>query len=377
MEPRSTRRRFVAALSIASASAVAGCTGSPGSGGDATTDAPTSDATTTEPTTAEPTSEEPTTDDGEGSAADDPTAPVEAFIGADDVETFQSQFHPLHPFSPENLGAENAEALLGNATDPDSLTVERVDQEVTPALVDAATVPGTEVDDAAVADALDGADAAVVSATVTDPEGQTQETRFVTVTHDGEWVILAQGVPTQAEMEAAKLDARVVADVTFDADADTARVHVLENPVADSVTVEAANSGESRSSETPESLTYLDVGMDPDGDEVVVRATVDGESRVVHRERYPESERIVDDVEFVVDPETDDRDAIARVQFNDTDKEGRVRVESTVARGSGEAEPVGSLNYLVVGVDTDGDEVVVTYPVGGDTEAVHRERWFP
>lgn len=371
MAPRTTRRRYIAALSALSATAIAGCTGSPDSDSDATTES-TPESTTREPTTAEPTTEEMTSE----AVAETPIAPIKAFVSADDVETFQAQFHPLHPFHADNLDEADAESFVDNGLDAESLEAHTVDQAASPELVRSATVPGNEVDSDSVTTVLDDAETAVVEATMTDTDGNTNTARFVTVTHDGEWVILAQGVPTTAEVEASQLDARVVAGVAFEPDLDAARVQFVSDPVADSVTFESTTAGDESSTTRPGEESYLEVDLDADGDEVVVSATIDGESRVVHRERYPESDRLVDSIEFDDNPD-DSRDAIARVVFNDTDEDGRVRVESTAQRGASEADPVKTLNYLDVGVDPKGDEVVVTYPVGGQTEEVHRERYHP
>ncbi|WP_336036589.1 twin-arginine translocation signal domain-containing protein [Halobacterium yunchengense] len=378
MAPAPSRRDVLSALAAAGVAGVAGCTGSPGSGGE-TTRPPTSAEPTTAASTTAATTDEPTTGESADAAAvdpaDSPVAAVESAFTAEDVEGFQSRFHPLHPMSAERMTREQAEPLHENASEP--TTVERADREVTVDLVLSSTLPGSDVERAAVEDALDGAGTAVVTATVEGTDSGTQRVQFVTVERDGGWLVLAQGLPAPEESSSGVLEARVVGGVAFEADQEAARVQFVSDVVADGVTVESVRAGESTSTSTPGSTTYLEVGVDPEGDEVVVSATVDDESRVVHRERFPEDDRLVDDVEFVADPETDDRDAIARVTFNDTDGEGRVRVVSTVNDGSAEAEPAGSLNYLNVGVDPEGDEVVVTYPVGDDAEEVHRERWHP
>lgn len=370
MVPDSSRRKLLRALAAAGAAGVAGCTSATGSDGE-----PTRSPTTAETTTAEPTAQSTTESTTTQAGSDTPTAPVEAFIGAEDVETFQAPFHPLHPFHPDNLSQEDAENLFESSSDPENVTVERVERDVTVELVESATLPGSDVETAAIEDALAGADTAVVEATV-ETDAETETVQFVTISDGDGWLILAQGVPSTEQMAVSTLDIRVVAGVAFEPDADAARVQFVEEPVADSVTVEATSSGETATSNSPGSETYLQVGLNPAGDEVVVRATLDGESRVVHRERYPESDRIVDEVTFDENPD-DSRDAAARVTFDTAGETGRIRVSSTVYGGEAEAEPVESINYLVVGIDPDGDEVVVTYPVDGDTEEVHRERYDP
>jgi hypothetical protein len=370
-----SRREALRALAAAGVAGAAGCTGS-GDGDEQTTRTATTTSTeTTRATTTETTEDE--TAERVPDPAPSPTAAVERVLNAADANAFQSSFHPLHPFSFEQLPREEALNLYENSTFPENATVERVDREVTADLVASATLPGPDTPRSAIEDALDGEPAVVVEVT-TEADRGTDTVQFVAVEYgDDGWLILAQGVTPADQSGAGSLAARVVSDVAFDADAGSATVAFVGSPTADSVTVESVRAGNSTSTSTPGSVTTLSVTADPDGDEVVVSATVDGESRVVHRERVPESDRLVDSIEFIVDPETDDRDAIARVNFNDSDEEGRVRVVSTVQGGEAEAEPVGSLNYLNVGVDPDGDEVVVSYPVGGDTEEIHRERFFP
>jgi hypothetical protein len=384
MVPEPSRRAVLRAVAAAGVACVAGCTGvsgGDGGSGDETTSAPT---TTAEPTaTTEETTEQATTTAAERTVdpADSPRAAVEAFVDAEDADAFQAPFHPLHAFSVEKLSRTDAEDLYENSTFPGSVTLERVDREVTVDLVASAALPGPDTDRSAIEDALAGSDAEVVEATFESETG-TETLQFVTVERDGGWLILAHGVEPEGAREEV-LTARVVSGVAFEPDRDAARVQFVSDVVADSVTVEAVQSGDSVTADAPGDESFLQVDVDPDGDEIVVRATVDGESRVVHRERYPESDRLVDDVEFVADPEGDSRDAIARVNFTysggeeDENEGGRVRVVSTVQGGEAEAEPVGSLRYLNVGVDPEGDEVVVTYPVGGDTEEVHRERVSP
>jgi hypothetical protein len=365
-----SRRDVLSALAAAGFTGLAGCTGSPGDDGE-TTSPPTSAEPTTAATTESPTTTEETSDQPSVEPASSPVAAVEAAFDAADATGFQSRFHPLHPFSLENMSREDAGNLIENSAKPSA--IERVDREVTVDLVMAAPLPGSDVERAAVEDALSGAKAAVVAAT---PEGENgaQRVQLATVEYDDGWLILAHPLPAADDVRQSTLDARVVSGVAFEPDQNAARVQFVSNVVADGVTVESVQAGESTSTSTPGSVTYLEVGVAPDGDEVVVSATVDGESRVVHRERYPEADRLVDRVEFDDDPDGS-RDAVGRVYFNDTDEDGRVRVTSTVEGGESEAEPVGTLNYLNVGVDPEGDEVVVTYPASGDSEEVHRERW--
>ncbi|QDX41770.1 hypothetical protein [Salarchaeum sp. JOR-1] len=367
MVPKISRRAALSALATASIPAVAGCTG--GTNGDNDTT-----RTTPEHSTTKATETTQTTADGDRSInpASSPLVAVRSAFRAETVNGFQSRFHPLHPFSIKRMSRENAKALYKNASQLTS--VRRVNREVTVDLVVSATLPGSGVNRSAIEDALADAETSVVEATAETDSG-TQTVEFVTIKRDGGWLILAQGLPAPSENDSGALSAWVVEDITFDRAAGVANVQFVDHVIAESVTVEAVQSGSSKTTDTPESVTTLNVDVASGGDEVVVSATLEGERRIVHRERYPERDRLVDDVEFVMQPKTDARNAIARVNFNDVDMDGRVRVASTVKGGSTEVGPAKSLDYLVVGVDPDGDEVVVTYPAGGNAEEVHRERW--
>ncbi|MGB9985491.1 hypothetical protein [Salarchaeum japonicum] len=368
MVPDISRRAAVRALATAGVVGVAGCT-------NATSDTSDTTRTTTDQSPSTGTDPTQTTTAGDRSLdpASSPVAAVQTAFTAETVDGFQSRFHPLHPYSIAKLSRENAKALLKNASDLTSVT--RVDRNITVDLVVSATLPGTNVDRNAVTNALANTESVVVEATANTDSG-TQTVQLITVKQNGGWLVLAQGLPPTTEARET-LSAWVVENIMFDERAGVASVQFVDNIAADSVTVEARQSGASKTTNAPESVTTLDVDIASDRDEVVVSATIDTEDHVVHRERYPETDRLVDTIEFVTDPETDSRDAIARVTFNDTDREGRVRIASTIQGGSAEAEPAGSLNYLVVGINPNGDEIIVTYPAGENAEEVHRERWRP
>jgi hypothetical protein len=371
MVPDSSRRKLLRALATAGAVGAAGCAGVTGSD-DETTSSPTTTTTTTSSATTNATTERGVVP---AESPEDAVRAAFAAVEAEDAAAFQARFHPVHPFHPDNLDREDARDIVDDSTDRENVTVERVDQAVTADLVESATLPGPDTARTEIADALSGSDAVVLAVT-SDTESSTETVRFVTVEYDGGWLILAQGVPSSEQRATSSLAARVVGGVAFEPDRDAARVQFVADPVADSVTVEATSSGETATTDSPGSVTYLQVGLDPAGDEVVVRATLDGESRIVHRERYPETDRLVDEVRFDDDPDSA-RDAAARVTFDAENATGRIRVASTVHGGEAAAEPVESIDYLVVGIDPDGDEVVVTYPVDGDTEEIHRERYNP
>ena len=171
-----------------------------------------------------------------------------------------------------------------------------------------------------------------------------------------------------------------MATVVFDEGMDAARVLFVDAPVADSVTVRATNAYAERSSSTPGQIEYFDVSLDPDGDSVVVTATVDGETRPVHREQYPKSERVVDDVTDDTDADAEAFDATARVTFADDQADGTVTVSSTRGGSETTADLDGTVEPAVVGIELDGDEVVVTHTDAdddGETTERHRERHRP
>jgi len=303
---------------------------------------------------------------------------VETSAEADDPAEVGAYFHPLHPFPPDNLDGDTADAWLLRDEPISEIDVETPDRDVTPEVaLWAPILQASDVGRDAVADALDGERTAVVDVTVTDESDETTEFSAATVTNDGEWTILAQGIKADDEPDdPAPFEARIVERFTFDTDADTARVHFIDSPVADSVIAAAENAYSSRSSSTPGAITYFDLSLDPEGDEVVVTATVDGETRPVHREQYPPSERAVNAVTF--DEQLDNAlfDATARVEFTDNQSGDRITVESTVQGDETSIEPADSVTHLTVGVDPDGDEVVVTLNDGDETEELHRERYY-
>ncbi|WP_135822542.1 hypothetical protein [Halostella litorea] len=362
--------------------ALAGCTGSSDDGDDSTdadNESGGSDDTDTEATT---TDEQDGQESVSGSPEDTVRGYVEASAEADDSETVATYFHRVHPFHPDNLDEDADEWLL---TDREIESVETEVAEDAEATVDAVMsaplMRMSEVERDTVADVLDGGRAAVVDATVTYGDGETTEFRSVTVASDGEWVVLAQGIEAGEGSDggtgSSELEARVVDRVTFNTEEDSARVYLVDSPVADSVSVEAENRFSGTSTDTPDPVSYLSVYLDPAGDAVLVSATVDGESRPVHREGYPPSERVVDGVTFDDDPETDLYDATARVEFTGNAEGDRLAAESTVAGGEASTDSPSALEHATVGVDPDGDEVVVTLTADGEGQVVHRERYHP
>ncbi|WP_340098944.1 hypothetical protein [Salinibaculum salinum] len=364
MVPRTTRRRYLSGLSLAGLATLAGCIDSQ-VGDDGTP-------------TSTPDSQSTPGDDGDelGSPTEMVRESIE--VRVEDPPAMREYFHPIHPFHPDNLSDEEADELLSQDSELDSVKTETRSLEVTPELV--LTAPllrlSDEIEREAVEDALDGEQTAVVDTTFTTTDGEETEFLVVTVTHDDEWVILAQDVQPASD-EPTHFEARVVDDVTFDTEEDRARVHFVDSLVADSVAVETKTATSSRSSDTPDTLTYVDVYPDPEGDEIVVTATVDGQSGVVHREQYPPSERIVDEITYEEAPDDSPREMRARVTFTGNQGSREVTARSTVHGEEVALETSADDSWVFVGIDPKGDEIVVTTTVDGESQVVHRERYHP
>jgi hypothetical protein len=306
---------------------------------------------------------------------------IQASAEANDSAVVGTNYHPIHPFHPDNWEGEKDEEWLLSDGDVSSIELETTTKDVSAEIVLTAPVlKATDMKRKTVANALKGEKTAIVEAAVTRGNGVTQEIRYVTVTADDGWTILAQGVKfteNKTNPNPAPLEARVVDAVTFDSEEHRARVHFVESPVADSVTAKAKQKFSSRSSDTVQALKYLDVRLDPGGDELIVTATVDGDTRTVYRERYPSSHRIVDDVTYEEDPDSELFDATARVTFTGNQEGERLTVTSTVQGDEMTFEPAENATYGVVGINPDGDEIVVTVTADGTTKEVHRERYYP
>lgn len=376
MVPEPTRRRYLGGLSFAALGTLAGCIGSRSQRGGEPTTRDTTTATTTQPAT------QTTTESASGSsAAESPEAAFRKYVAAaaEDPAAARRYFHPVHPFGPEKLSADEAEELFGQSGRPRDVSVEVEKRDLSAeAILQQSFLRNTDLETSDVASAIEGEQTAVVEAEVTRADGESETNRFVAVTHDGGWVILAQAFqPNETPDDSGPFDARVVDEVTFDTEADTARVQFVANPVADEVTVRAEEAFSERSTTTPKSINYLSLQVAPGGDTVVVTATIDGETREVYRAQYPPSESVVADVTYDDDPDSDARDATARVTFNDEVVSDALTVEATVSGYEATFEPGDGTDYVVAGIDPSGDEIVVSRTEDGESTVVHRERYHP
>jgi len=386
MVPRTTRRRCLSGIAIAASATLGGCLGDTvetdpdADDGDEPSDRSDTDSDEQSPDDADDADGSDETDNVSGTPEQTLRQYVETSAETDDPAEVGAYFHPVHPFHPDNLdgdAADAAEAWLLKDDPVSEIDVETADRDATPEVaLSAPILRASSVDRDAVADALDDERTAVLDVTVTDEDGETTEFSAATVTNDDEWTILAYGIELDEEpADPAPFEARVVDEVAFFPDEDRARVHFVDEPVADSVTATAETAYSSRSSSTPEKITYFDLSLDSEGDEVLVTATVDGETRPVHREQYPPSDRAVDAVTF--DEQSDNAlfDAVGRVEFTGNQSGDRIAVESTVQGDETSIEPAGNATHLTVGVDPEGDEVVVTLTENDETEELHRERY--
>jgi hypothetical protein len=383
MDPRVTRRRVLGGVTLSSLAALAGCTGSAGPAGEGANDG-SSGAERTDTSSTERTASGESSTGERATRADAPTpetpeAAVRGFLEAstrtDDPAVIGSYFHPLHPLDPDDVDGEAVRSRYPRDVERSNVDVDPVDQEVTAEMVLSAPLLRTaDVEETEVREALTSGESALRRVEITRSSGDTREYHVVAVETADRWRILARGVDAD---RADALEAYAVDDVALDPDGERARVEFVPSPRADSVEITATGTSSTRRTGDPGSRGHLAVGVDPDGDEVVVTATVDGEERTIHRERLPESARAVDEVAFDDDPGGELLDAAAVVTFTGDQRGETLAIESTVAGGSTSFDTAETATSGTVPVDPDGDEVVVTVTGDGTTTEVHRERYYP
>lgn len=118
----------------------------------------------------------------------------------------------------------------------------------------------------------------------------------VTATYDGDTVEfdavdedgleqLPEGEDLPAEVDAAVPDSAF--EFSYNPDTESVRVEFVEEIDADTVRLQAIESGYELSTTTPSAGMWVEVQVEPTGDEVVAVVTVDGKSGIVAREQFP------------------------------------------------------------------------------------------
>lgn len=362
------RRQFITVLGTASATALGGCVN-----GDTEPEPGTDTGPDDDRTPDEMPPDDATRASGQTGGPEDV---VESFVTAaadGDPTAASALLHPAHPCHPDNrTETVDFDASLETLA-ADTVETERRSADVTVETM-FERVPGAKAAYEAeqLTDVFAGKESVFVRSTAASDDGSLAY-RWVVTSQDEGWRILWFEEESD-DTEQAAFAARVVDSVQFDRDADRTQVQLLEAPVADRVMLESANTDAYTSTGTPETVTSLSVALEPAGDTVVVRATVDGESRVVHRERYPPADRIVDDVTFDEYPVDGPFEGSVRVAFDDVESDGTLTVRSARAAGKTSIEPASVASYLEVEADPVSDEVVVTLTEDGETTEIHRER---
>lgn len=372
MVPNPTRRRVLTGVSLAGIASLAGCINSAGGGTDDTvTNTTSSNRSTTEQTS---TDTETTTNDGEDVGS--PTETVRSYIETRSTDPLAARqyFHPIHPFQSDRVDSDTARELLSLDGKIADISLDTREQDVSPkTVVSTPLLEAANVNQETVANVLEGTQTSLVEATVVKASGDRRTHHILTVAPKGRWLILAQGVePTGGPTD--PFGGRIVTDVTFDTTDNRARVYFDDSLTADRITAKARERHSERSSSTPEAISYFDVRLDPSGDELIVTANVDGETRPIHREQYPPSERLVDDITYIDDPENGSYDAAFRLTVNEVNSNERIAINTTVAEEALIRENLSQGTHLDIGANPSGDEVIVILGEESQSEIVHRER---
>ncbi|ELY78936.1 hypothetical protein [Natrinema pallidum] len=228
---------------------------------------------------------------------DGPEATARAFlraVDAGDGDAFAALVHGSSSLHPDNFDATTD----GEGTDRPGLDIESFDTELDDTgltVADLRAIPGAKLfveDD--LATVVEGSDTALVSATMepgdTAGEAFEDEVEIVLVTENGEWTIL-WWLPARSDPDEIRDDSiideegRVVDAVSFDTSGarHRARVEFADAPDVDVVTVESTVFGASATMDDPSATDTATITLDPNGDELVVSATIDGTTEVVHR----------------------------------------------------------------------------------------------
>lgn len=312
-------------------------------------------------------------DDGEDKA--EPTAVVEDFYAAGaagDRERAIELLHSKHPLHPENVEDEDFEFEFDElgTVEPDVEATVTVED---PSMDDVSLIEGAEFflpGEGELDPILDGG-AVVVETAVDAPEGSEE---FLTLLADdgGQWRILWQGQRLDPPVE---FERRAIDTVEIDGEAGQATVTVLDEPTVDELAVESTVDEATLSDPAAGASITVDVAIG--GGELQVWGTLDGEERLLHRERHGDR-RIVEGIEF--EPFEDEQFGSglnAEVRFTGEQEGERLEVESLRTRQDENwLEPAGSATFLTVPVDESEDEIVVRIDDGEEVTEVHRERFY-
>lgn len=229
---------------------------------------------------------------------------AESYVEAaadEDQEAMVETMHSIHPFNPENRDNESDgewSVEWGGFENPE---VELRDEEFSTAEIRDLPAVKFWFDESELDDALaDEAAALVTLEYETTEDGETVEKTetFIALTEDGEWkVFFPYEEPPEIPDGEPVDDLDVVDELSFDAETEMVRVQFVDPIEADVSKVYVYSTSlqqegwVSGSEDTADfSVTYFTSAFDPDGDEIVVTAIVDGEERVVHRESYEPDE---------------------------------------------------------------------------------------
>lgn len=293
------RRTYVAIVGAATATGLAGCVGEFG------VDEDDADGDENGTDDAESDGENATDDEGDGDEHGAVQA-VESYMAAaadGDPEGMSEAMHSHHPFDPVEMAAEaeendDVEFSIGD-DEIDDYEVELADEEFDFGAIRGRPYVEFWFDDVDLDEVFEGEEAALVDVeveTTADGETVTEAETFIALTEDGDWTVffvyeeppeIPDGEPVEGD------EYRIVEDLEFDESEERVAVHLerdlgidAEEVTVYSTSLRTENVGYGSDDVEGFPITMLSSGFDPEGDEIVVTATVDGEEVVVRRETY-------------------------------------------------------------------------------------------
>ena len=379
------RRQYLAAVSVAAGTLVAGCLG------DDNSDDNNADDTTPDQPAGNQTDQDSTGDgddtDASGDDTDSLTGPIElteAVLTAasqENVDRFRELLHPTNP------GADTPEGELNLGTipvdDPD-ITIQTRDPSVETIYEDIDRAEQTLASqERQLQHALtDGAAIISIRLTSGDQRPNGRLLWVVATNKNGDWRLLFQGLPAKPR-ELPGISTQVLGDIVFDSGAAVARVELASEPpvaelsVSSGVADELFEIGQDQQSEPTISIAE-------DGGELAVDLRRGDELVALHRELYGD-QRVVKDITIEqTDQEGSNRSKVEFTDQFDADEIGltTTRLGSTATASGGRASEnesestVAGIDALTIGVAPQHDELIVTLTRDGDQTDVHRERLY-